>query len=137
MILHCFSLGCCTRKLEFCRCSITVATGYFVTQGTRALVCGSVHSTTSMPYKRFGKETRRGVLHTLAAQGVAAAQPVVVCLALVAASALHVLLARAAPRHRAQRRVRAALAHALGQGALGGAVACCRQGQGDTQKKHV
>lgn len=103
---------------------------------SRALVCGSAHSTTSMPQKCFGKETSRGVLHTLAAQGVAAAQPVVVCLALVAASALHVVLAGAAPRHRAQRGVRAALTHALGQGPRGVTAARCRQGKEDTQKKH-
>lgn len=115
---------------------ITVGNWAFC-DSSSALECGSVHSAASMPWKCFGKETRRGGLHTLAAQGVAAAQPVVVCPALVAASALHVVLAGAAPRDRAQRGVRAALARSFVQGALGVTAACYTHGQGHTQKQHM
>lgn len=71
-------------------------------------------------------------LRTLAAQGVAGAQPVVVGPALVAASALHVLLAGTATRDRPQRGVRAALAHGPGHGPRRVTVTCYRRGQGDT-----
>lgn len=92
------------------------------------LACASVHSNTFIPLKCFGKKNKSSALHTLAAQGVTAAQPVVVCPAAVAADALHVLLARAPTRHRPQSRIRAAFTHAVVQRAFWVTAAGCRQG---------